>query len=65
MINDNNIVCSICDTNNYSKNLKCKTCSNFFVHRGSSGAFGARPRRIIGASCANGSVLGDLAATWP
>tara|TARA_B000000477_G_scaffold52176_2_gene43846 strand:+ start:9041 stop:9517 length:477 start_codon:yes stop_codon:yes gene_type:complete len=27
MINDNNIVCSICDTNNYSKNLKCKTCS--------------------------------------
>ena len=27
MINDNNIVCLICDTNNYSKNLKCKICS--------------------------------------
>jgi len=27
MIKDNNIVCSICDTNNYSENLKCKTCS--------------------------------------
>jgi len=27
MINDNNIVCLICDTNNNSINLKCKTCS--------------------------------------
>ena len=27
MINDNIIVCLICDTNNNSINLKCKTCS--------------------------------------